>query len=224
LVQIEENKAIDIKIKAGKELLNKLNLELEELNNDLNTKKNSIEINKNKITELNNLIIEFEKQEKRDSIFDIYKKLLNRNGVPRQLLVNNIIPKINNELALLLTDVDFKVYLDPNDIKLKLVYHNNLDAIIDAISASGKERTFAAISLKYALNQINAKSKPSICIYDEITGKLNGVSIQEFCDIIQSIKKKMKKIIIIEHNIEVNPDYIIDVTKDENGISSLTIE
>ena len=224
LVQIEENKIIETKIKTGKELLEKLNIELVVLNDDLSRKKNNIENNTNKITELKKLIIEFEKQEKYDAILALYRKLIHRDGIPRQLLSNNIIPKINNELSDLLADMPFKVWLDPEDIKPKLAYYNTPNAIINAISSSGKERTFSAMGLKVALNQINAKSKSTIFLLDELSGKLLDESCDEFTQILSLIKKKMKRIFIIEHNIEVNPDYIINVERDDIGISIATIE
>jgi hypothetical protein len=34
----------------------------------------------------------------------------------------------------------------------------------------------------------------------------------------------MKKVLVIEPKEEINPDYLINVQLDENGISSLTIE
>ena len=78
--------------------------------------------------------------------------------------------------------------------------------------------------MKYALNQINVKAKPSIFLLDEIMGKLLNDSVEEFIEILQSIKAGMKKVLVIEPKEEINPDYLINVQLDENGISSLTIE
>ena len=107
---------------------------------------------------------------------------------------------------------------------MKLSYNNNVKGIIDAISASGKERTFASVALKFALNQINMKSKPTLFLLDEVMGKLTEDSVSEFVGVLQAIREKVNKVLIVEHNHEVSPDYIIDVTKDENNISTLTIE
>ena len=38
------------------------------------------------------------------------------------------------------------------------------------------------------------------------------------------IKKNMKKVLVIEHNHEINPDYLINVELNEDGISSVAIE
>ena len=78
--------------------------------------------------------------------------------------------------------------------------------------------------LKFALNQINVKAKPTIFLLDEVMGKLDEDSVEEFIEILQLIKNGMKKVLIIEHNHEINPDYLINVTLNEDGISSLEIE
>ena len=75
--------------------------------------------------------------------------------------------------------------------------------------------------LKYALNQINVKAKPSIFLLDEVRGKLNDESVEEFIEIIKLIKTNMKKVLIVEHNHEINSDYLINVESDDDGISSL---
>ena len=78
--------------------------------------------------------------------------------------------------------------------------------------------------MKFALNQINVKAKPSIFLLDEVMGKLINASVEEFIEILQIIKASMKKVLVIEPKEEINPDYLINVELDENGISSLSIE
>jgi len=170
------------------------------------------------------LIEEFKAQEYQDSVRALYKKCVHRDGIPRQMLSNHIIPKINLTLETILSVAPFKVWLDHDDLRPKLVYYDRPDAIIDCISASGKERTFSSVVLKFALNQINVKAKPSIFLLDEVMGKLDPNAIDEFKEILQLIKLKMKKVLVVEQMIEINPDYLIQVKLDENGISSLTIE
>ena len=169
------------------------------------------------------MVIKFKKQEAEDNILNIYKKCIHRDGIPTQLLKTYAIPKINSELGNLLVDVDFNVWLDENDLKLKLAYNSRLDAVIDAISASGKERTFASVALKFSLNQINMKSKPTIFLLDEVMGKLSEDSVSEFVSILQAIKERVGKVLIIEHNHFIDPDYIINVNKDKNDISNCEI-
>ena len=223
LQQIEENQRIDDQIIKAKVRLGELKQEEQYIRDDEYNHKTRLGniLNEIKITKA--LIEEFQEQEKIDNIHRIYKKCIHRDGIPTQLLSNYIVPKINSELDALLKDIAFNVWLDEDDLKLKLGY-NTVESAIDGISGSGKERTFASVALKFALNQINAKSKPTIFLLDEVMGKLTEDSVEEFVSLIQEIKKRMKKVLIVEHNHEINPDYTINVTKDENGISSLTIE
>ena len=62
-------------------------------------------------------------------------------------------------------------------------------------------------------------------LLDEIMGKfdLEG-SVEEFINILQLIKNHMKKVLIIEQIHEINPDYLISVQLDENGISTMILE
>jgi DNA repair exonuclease SbcCD ATPase subunit len=225
LTQIEENKKIQKKINAAKERINILRTDETDYNETILIKKNEIANKSQKIKDNEQLISDFKTQEYQDKVFNIYKKCVHRDGIPRQLLTNHIIPKINIELGNVLSVAPFKVWLDVDDLRPKLAYYKTPNSIIDAISGSGKERTFASIVLKMALNEINVKSKPTIFLLDEIMGKLdNQGSVDEFIEILQIIKEKYKKFLIIEQMHEVNPDYLISVSRTENGISSMVIE
>jgi hypothetical protein len=101
----------------------------------------------------------------------------------------------------------FNVWLDLDDLRPKLVYNNRPDAIIDCISASGKERTFASVVIKFALNQINVKTKPTIFLLDEVMGKLdlNG-SVDEFIEILELHPSQITDVLIEE---ELNKSELI---------------
>jgi len=224
LIQIEENKKIEKGIDASKQKL----ISLEEIENDLKEdiyiKKTSVAEKQLRVKNSEQLIIEFKQQEYQDTIINLYKKCVHRDGIPKQMLSNYIIPKINVTLEKILSVAQFKVWLDADDLKPKLVYNDRPQAIIDCISASGKERTFSSIVLKFALNQINVKAKPAIFLLDEVMGKLDENSIEEFIEVLQLIKNNINKVLIIEHNANINPDYLIEVQSDADGISSLVLE
>ena len=125
---------------------------------------------------------------------NLYKKCVHRDGIPKQILANYILPKINLTLENILSVAPFKVWLDPDDLRPKLAYNNRPAAVIDCISASGKERTFASVVLKFALNQINVKAKPMMFLLDEVMGKLDlEGSVEEFVEILQMIKQNYEK-------------------------------
>jgi len=224
LKHIEENKRIEKGIIAAKEKITDLSTQESELKKDALLKKTMIGGLSQTIRDNNTLIADFKVQEYQDSVLALYKKCVHRDGIPRQMLSNHIIPKINVTLENILSVAPFKVWLDVDDLRPKLVYYDRPEAIIDCISASGKERTFSSVVLKFALNQINVKAKPSIFLLDEVMGKLDTNAIDEFKEILQLIKAKMKKVLVVEQLIEINPDYLIQVKLDDDGISSLTIE
>jgi hypothetical protein len=225
LKQIEENQKIEKGIVAAKEKVGLLETEEQEKKEDVFIKKTSIGDKQARIKANNDLIIAFSEQEYRDSVMNLYKKCVHRDGIPRQILTAYIIPKINLTLESILSAGPFKVWLDADDLRPKLVYHSRPAAIIDCISASGKERTFSSVVLKFALNQINVKAKPTMFLLDEVMGKLDlEGSVEEFIDILQLIKANVKKVLVIELVHEINPDYLISVQLDEDGISSLIIE
>jgi len=223
LKQIVENQRIEKGIVAAKEKINTLTGEETELKEDVFIRKTYIGEKEIKIQNNKLLIEEFKLQEYQDSIMALYKKCVHRDGIPRQMLTNYIIPKINLTLENILSVAPFKVWLDLDDLRPKLVYNDRPKAIIDCISASGKERTFSSVVLKFALNQINVKAKPTIFLLDEVMGKLDENSVEEFIEILQLIKQNMKKVLVIEHRTNIEPDYLIDVNLCDNGISSLEI-
>jgi hypothetical protein len=225
LLQIEENFKIEKGIAAAKIKLSTLEIEEQEHKEDVFIRKTAIGEKSARIKANNELIIAFKEQEYRDSVLALYKKCVHRDGIPRQILANYIIPKINLTLENILSVAPFKVWLDMDDLRPKLAYNNRPTAIIDCISASGKERTFSSVVLKFALNQINVKAKPTIFLLDEVMGKLDlEGSVEEFIEILQMIKANMRKVLVIEQVHEINPDYLINVQLTEDDISTLSIE
>jgi DNA repair exonuclease SbcCD ATPase subunit len=224
LKQIEENKKIEAGIIAAKSKIVLLETDEADEKENVYIRKTRIAEKQIKIKDNEILIAEFKIQEHRDMVMNLYKKCVHRDGIPRQMLANYIIPKINLTLEDILSVAPFKVWLDIDDLRPKLLYNDRPASVIDCISASGKERTFASVVLKFALNQINVKAKPTIFLLDEVMGKLDEKSVEEFNEMLQVIKNNMKKVLVIEHNHEINPDYLINVKLNDEGISYLSIE
>ena len=95
------------------------------------------------------------------------------------------------------------------------------DVVQNAIESSGKERTFIACALKIALRKINRRSKCNIIMMDEIMGKLLDESVGQFLEFLNDLKNEIDIIIIIEHTHTIDYDYIIEVSKNDDGVSSL---
>ncbi len=222
LVKIEENIKIKVKIDNFENRLVDLRFELSDLNKKINNITN-IEITgrENKIITIETNINKFIEQERKELLNKVYSDCLSRDGIPRLLLLK-MRDKINEELSNLLQNVLFDVYFDEN-LSLKMFDKIKPEAQINAIEGCGKQRTFISLVLRLALREINNKSKNNMLLLDEVCDKLTGDSIQEFFDLLDIIKLKVDKILIVEHAYgdEFISDYNIIVEKDINGISKM---
>lgn len=222
--KIEEN--IVTRRKAGEygNIITESKYNKDQISKDIVALQKDIDYNNKQIALKHDMLEKYKQQEKMDRVYALYEKCIHRDGVPTQILSNILLPKINNSLSNLLQSVEFNVWLDSSDLKLKMSYSNHPNAVIDCIGGSGKERTFSSISLKVALNEVNTKSKPTIFMLDEVMGKLKDESIDEFLEFLRIIKQKVSKMIIIEQNHEINPDYVISAVANDNRVSTITLE
>ena len=217
---INENHKINVSIEISNFNLKDLKDKKTNFTDDKLSYSNEIILLERVIEDLKIKLSKYREQQQLEELHNVYLKLMHRTGLPTYLLTKNI-DLLNKELAGLLTNTDFVLFFD-EDLNLKL-QHNGKSGSIDAISASGMERTFCAIVLKCTLRIINFKSKPNFMFMDEILNRLVNKSVEKFMELLETLKTKIDKIVIIEHNNEIQSDLIIQVTKDENGISSFEI-
>lgn len=224
LLKINDNLKIEDKINCFEKLLTELTLELNKNNNYLNTLKNIDLLSRvNKISQIKENILKFIEQERKELLNKTYSDCLSRDGIPRLLLLK-MRERINDELNILLSNVAFNVYFD-EDLSLKMYDKIKPNAIINAIEGCGKQRTFISLVLRLALRGINNKSKNNMLLLDEVCDRLVDTSVQEFFDLLEIIKNRIDKIIIVEHAYgeEFVPDYNLSVIKDVNGISKMIL-
>lgn len=91
------------------------------------------------------------------------------------------------------------------------------------LNGSGKQRTFIALALRLALRTINTTCVNDLLFLDELMGKLVENSVEEFIELLDEIKTKISKVFIVEHAYSefLNPDFVLEVKKDEKGVSSI---
>lgn len=217
---IEENDQINIELKDVKDKIDLMSSKRVKCIDDKLSYSNDIILSKKVIGDLKDKLSRYIDQEKREELHNVYLKLMHRTGLPTYLLTKNI-DILNKELSDLLTNINFILFFD-EDLNLKL-QHDGLDGVINVIEASGAERVFSSIVLKMVLRVINFKSKPNILFLDEVLNKCVGKTVDKFMELLDTLKSKIDKIIIIEHNNEIVSDLFIDVKKDENGISSFEL-
>lgn len=221
-LKIEENKNIQISINNIDKFIS------DNIENIKNITNNNNELDKNiivKMTEINNISDKMKKyfqQKKKEELLKEYQKCISRDGIPSYLLRKSI-HIINKELNDLLFNVDFTLFFDEN-LNLKMSMNDRLDVSQNAIESCGMERTFMSLVLKMALRSINVKSKSKFICLDEIMGKLISNSVNEFTDLLELLKSKINKIIIIEHVHPIDYQGLIQVSKDSDYISSLEFQ
>jgi len=217
---IEENKKLDIQIKSSDEILENLKFKKSEHLNNKVSYSNQITLSSKVKEDLEDKLKRYREQQRIEEQHNVYIKLMHRTGLPMYLLTKNI-DLLNKELADLLTNTDFTLFFD-EDLNLKLK-HDGKEGEINAIESSGAERVFSAITLKMVLRIINFKSKPNFMFLDEILNRLVNKSVDKFMELLETLKEKIDKIVIIEHNVEISSDLVISVKKDSNGVSSFEL-
>jgi hypothetical protein len=218
---IKENSETDIIIQKVVLALQGLENEKNKLITQISNMNASISVNEEKILNQKTRLKKFKEQQERDNLYKVYESCIHRDGIP-SFVLSKAIPMINKELESLLTDVDFNVKLD-EDFSFKMEDKEFPGSPMNVIEGSGMERTFGAIALKFVLNLKNVKSKPTLMIIDEVTGKLDPKNFTKFVDLLNVMKQKMEKIIIIQHGYNLISDYKFTVVKEENKISNLII-
>lgn len=219
---INFNRNADISVKEIDSQIIELKNELIELNKLLNKYIQDISIKENSITIILNNILEYEKQVKLDELYKLYSQAIDRGGIPTMLIMKSR-DMINKYISDLLCDCNFNVLLDEN-LELQLTSDNS-DANIDQnlLTSCGKEKTFGVMALRFALREINNKSKCNICIMDEVCGKLDKKSIKDFNEMLKAASKRIDKIIVIEHNVDIDFDVAYLAVKNKQGISDLQL-
>ena len=222
LTNIKENEIIEENISSLDTKIRTFNSEKTDFNNCLAEIMSEATATKSTIEDIQNNIKKYKEQVKRDELLKEYQKCISRDGVPTFMLLKYR-DLINIEMEDLLCNVDFNIFFDEN-LDLKMYDKSFPNAIQSTLTGSGMERTFSAIVLKIALRNINTKSRPSLLLLDEVMGKLKGETVNKFNSLLEILKTKIDKIIIIEHTHNINYDVLISVEKDKNGISSLSME
>ena len=222
---IEENRKLESTILGYNQLIETLEVEKDTIKNKIQTFTTDIILKENSITENKKIIETIKKEEDVLKIFEVYGKMIGKNGISK-LVLSSVIPIINYELIRLLDEVcDFEVQLEIND-------KNEVDFIIiknDIIkklrTGSGLETTLASLALRSVLGRVSTLPKPNVIVFDEVLGKVANINLDQVKIFFDKIKKMYDTILLISHNPIVQDwaDKIITVEK-INNISTLQIK
>ena len=218
LKDIEANELIESQITVKNTEITEINENMNKVLVDKTNIENYINSKKLEITEINNNISIYLKQQKEIKIIKAYKDTFHRDGLA-VYLIKQCSDLINDELDDLLKDLDFNIYLNDDLVLMMNLKNSDKNTEQIALTCSGAERSFTALAFKIALRNVNFKSRFNFIGIDEVTGKMVNDNIKKFSDLLKRIKEKIDIIFIIEHNHNVDEDYIINVKKDKNKVS-----
>jgi len=223
---IEKNKEIDTKILGYTSKLSNLNSDKTGYERVITISGSKIESLEKDIKKNEELIETIKLEEDIKIIFDIYTRMVGKNGITK-LIMKSVIPMINSELERLLNDVvTFKLRVDINDKQevdfLLCNVEKNVEYPIS--EGSGLEKTISSLALRVVMSKISCLPKPNIIVFDECFGKVANVNLDFIGDFFQKCSEMFPNIFIISHNPLVKDwsKNIITVTK-INDVSSLTL-
>jgi DNA repair exonuclease SbcCD ATPase subunit len=206
-------------------LIETLKNDRDNINNKITSLKSDITVKEEKITENKNTIKQILKEEEVLKIFEVYGKMIGKNGISK-LVLSSVIPIINYELGRLLDETcDFEVELeinDKNEVDFNLIKNNVVKKLR---SGSGLETTISSLALRCVLGRISTLPKPNIIVFDEVLGKVANSNLDNVKIFFDKIKKMYEVILLISHNPLVMDwaDKIVTVEKN-NDISSLQVQ
>jgi len=226
---IEKNKDLDSKILGYSAKLERLRRERDNYISRIQKNKSDIErfediINKNK-----ELIKTIKVEEEVKIIFEIYTRMVGKNGITK-LIMKNVMPLLNSELDRLLSDsADFKLTVDINskqEVDFTLERENEHGQIVSYLltEGSGFEKTIGSLALRVVLSRISSLPKPNIIVFDEVLGKVANENLESVGNFFQKCSEMFDNILLITHNPLVKDwsNNVINIEK-VNDISSLTL-
>jgi DNA repair exonuclease SbcCD ATPase subunit len=222
---IEENRKLESKILGYNQLLETLNVNRDTLRTEIQNLNNDITLKETNIGDNQKIIEQILKEEEVLKIFEVYNRMIGKNGISK-LVLSSVIPIINYELTRLLDEVcDFEVQLEissKNEVEFILIKNNIVKKLK---SGSGLETTLASLALRCVLGRVSTLPKPNVIVFDEVLGKVANINLDHVKVFFDKIKKMYEIILLISHNpiIQDWGDKIITIEKN-NDISSLHIK
>jgi len=222
---IEKNRNLESKILGYNQLLEKLNKKRDSIRNEIQDLKNDNKVKKQNNIDNQNIIEQILREEEVLKIFEIYNRMIGKNGISK-LVLSSVIPIINYELDRLLDEVcDFQIQLeinDKNEVDFNIV---KKDITKKLKSGSGLETTLASLALRCVLGRISTLPKPNVIVFDEVLGKVANINLDYVKIFFDKIKKMYEVILLITHNPITQDwgDKIITIEKN-NDVSSLQIK
>ena len=191
------NNELDKKIMVINSSLDTLMSEKDGVIREIELHKGKCEVNNRVVNENNVKIDKIKKENDVDKIFRTYLTVYGKNGIIKTIM-KSIVPKLNNELMRLLTDVtEFCVEIrvnDKNEVEFWMV-DNNSDIEKLVSSGSGFEKTLAALAIRTVLTKVSCLPRPNITVFDEVLGKVSNENLDQVYIFFKKVKEYFEKYI-----------------------------
>jgi len=222
--KLEENANLDKKILTIDSKLDILKSDKDTLIREIEGNVNKIKNSEDLIGEHNIKIDKIKKENDLEKIFRAYLTVFGKNGIIKTI-VKSVVPKLNNELMRLLSDVtNFMVEIkvnEKNEVEFWMVDNNtNIEKLLS--SGSGFEKTLASLAIRTVLTKVSCLPRPNVTVFDEVLGKVSNENLDQVGVFFSRVKDYFENVFLITHNPLVREwsDNIITITK-ENNISKL---
>ena len=226
---IEKNKDLDSKILGYSAKLERLGRDRDGYVTRSQRNKSDIERAEDTITKNKELIKTIKIEEEVKIIFEIYIRMVGKNGITK-LIMKNVMPMLNSELERLLSDsANFKLTVDINakqevDFILEKQDEDGQTISYLLTEGSGFEKTLGSLALRVVLSRVSSLPKPNLLILDEVLGKVANENLELVGNFFQKCSEMFENIFLITHNplVKCWSNNIINIEK-VNNVSSLTM-
>lgn len=220
---IEKNKDLDSKILGSSAKIDRLGRDRDVYITRTQKNKSDIERAEDTVTKNKELIRVIKIEEEVKIIFEIYIRMVGKNGISK-LIMKNVMPLLNSELDRLLSDsANFKLTVDMNskqevDFTLEKEDENGNTVSYLLTEGSGFEKTMGSLALRVVLSRISTLPKPNIVVLDEVLGKVANENLELVGNFFQKCSEMFENIFLITHNPMVQSwaKNIITITKTNN--------
>lgn len=225
---IEKNKDLDSKILGYNAKLERLNRERDGYLSRTQRNKSDIERAEDTITKNKELIKTIKIEEEVKIIFEIYIRMVGKNGIVK-LIMKNVMPLLNSELDRLLSDsANFRLVVDINakqEVDFLLEKEDESGQKINYLltEGSGLEKTLGSLALRVVLSRISSLPKPNLLVLDEVFGKVANDNLENVCNLVSKISEYFDNLFVISHNPLIRDwgTNIITINK-TNNISNIS--
>ena len=222
--KVEKNNQIDKEVMIIKSDIDVLNHNKEQAIRSIEENKSRCKVidSSNKIN--TERIETINKENDVDKVFRAYLTVFGKNGIIKTIM-KSVVPKLNNELTTLLSDVTkFSVKIKVNEKNEVDFWMIDNDSGVEKLllTGSGYEKTMASLAIRTVLTKVSCLPRPNITVFDEVLGKVSNENLEEVGMFFGRIKEYFENIFLITHNPLVREwsDNILTVTK-QNNISKI---